>query len=68
MDLITLPNRCNLWWRNNGAGGRTYYTDENGIDMIIWDTALTGIETLICAINQENHLRFAEAIERKKIK
>ena len=66
MDLINLPNGCALWWEDNEAGGRIYYSDENGIDMIIWDTALTSAETLLCAVNRENYLRFEESIERKR--
>lgn len=53
-----------LYWRPNEAGGRTYYSDEVGGGVEVWDTCLVDMATLIAVINQENQIRFTE--ERKR--
>lgn len=60
-----LPNGCTLYRRANEAGGRTYYSDEIGGGVWVWDTALVDSSTLIAALNHENTLLFKEAHERR---
>ena len=53
-----LPNGCTLYWRENEAGGRTYYSDEVSPFTLVWDTALICESTLLAAIVQEQKLKF----------
>jgi hypothetical protein len=53
---LDLPNGCTLRWKENEAGGRTYTSDEVGIESIVWDTALTDNSTLLAAMTQEETL------------
>ena len=57
---IDLPNGCTLYWEINKAGGRTYHTDEVGILVNVWDTAITDNSTLLAAMTQEATLQRAE--------
>ncbi len=52
--LCNLPNGCSLYVKENEAGGRTYYSDEVGGGVFVWDTALIDISTLLAAITEEN--------------
>lgn len=63
---ITMPNGYTLFWKENEVGGRTYFSDEIGGGVIVWDTALVNSETLLFAIVQENALLRREAHERGK--
>lgn len=58
--LHGLPNSCTLYWRENEAGGRTYYSDEVGGGVVVWDTALVNESTLLAAMVQEAKLVFME--------
>ena len=51
-----LPNSCTLYWKQNEAGGRTYYSDEIGGGVMVWDTALVSRSTLLAALVQEERL------------
>lgn len=54
-NSILLPNGKNtLWWEDNGVGGRRYYSDECGDGVLVWDTCLVDIDTLIKAFEIEN--------------
>ena len=50
---IPLPNGCTLYWQPNGAGGRTYTSDEIGGGTIVWDTCLCNESTLLAAMHME---------------
>ena len=57
MDYVcTLPNSCSLYVEDNEAGGRTYYSDEIGSGVLVWDTALVNKSTLLTAIEEEDKL------------
>lgn len=58
--FIDLPNGCTLYWKTNKAGGRTYTSDEVGIGVTVWDTALLDNNTLLAAMVQEASLNRAE--------
>ncbi len=55
-----LPNGCTLYWETNKAGGRTYTSDEVGIPVVVWDTAITDNSTLLAAMVQEASLQRIE--------
>lgn len=56
MDSYPLPNGYWLFWKDNEDGGRTYFSNENGLESIIWDTCLTDESTLLAAIVKEKEL------------
>jgi len=68
MNRIQLPNGCGLYWKDNGVGGRIYFSDENGIETVVWDTALVSESTLIATITQENTLSYEERAKERKSK
>ena len=53
MRLCNLPNGCSLYFKYNEAGGRTYYSDEVGGGVHIWDTSLVDMSTLLAAITED---------------
>jgi len=57
---ITLPSGKTIWWEYNGAGGRTFYSDEVGNGVVVWDTALVDKSTLECVLTWERRLREEE--------
>ena len=60
-----LPNGYSLYWKNNGVGGRTYYSDEiSGV--MVWDTTTVDKTTLLEAILQEERLERKEAMKKYK--
>ena len=64
---IPLPNGCRLYWEDNTAGGRTYYSDEIGGDVTVWDTCLVSESTLLASLVQEHKLRWEEDIEQARL-
>jgi len=62
-NRIDLPNGCSLYWEDNTVGGRTYYSDEVGGGVIVWDTALVDISTLLAAITNEMKLQKEESMK-----
>lgn len=44
-----------LYRQTNGVGGYTYWSDEIGSGVMVWDTALVGLETLQLAIKVETN-------------
>ena len=63
-----LPNGCRLYWKTNEVGGRTYFSDEIGGGVYVWDTALVGDDTLLSAITEENRMRRMEAYLKDRLK
>lgn len=63
-SLHTLPNGCSLYWEENGAGGRSYYSDEIGGGVLVWDTSLVDRGTLLAALLQEEILIAKERRQR----
>ena len=61
-----LPNGCTLHWKDNGAGGRIYYSDESGGDIFVWDSCLVAESTLLCAMTVEAGLAYREYMEKGK--
>ena len=53
---IELPNSCSLYWKDNEVGGRTYYSDEVGGGVVVWDTSSVNESTLLAALTQEKKL------------
>lgn len=51
-----LPNGFTLFWKPNEAGGRTYFSDEIGGGVVVWDTCLVDRSTLLGAIVKEEEL------------
>jgi len=51
--VTILPNGHLLYRKENGAGGHTYYSDEAGNGVIVWDTCLVEESTLLAAIQAE---------------
>lgn len=54
-----IPGGFHLFRKPNEAGGFTYYSDEIGGGVIVWDTCLVSSCTLIAAIAAEN-MRISE--------
>ena len=64
-DLGSLPNGCRLSRRKNGAGGYTYYSDEIGGGVLVWDTCLVKETTLFAAISCEHCRRYEESMRNQ---
>lgn len=50
---LVLERGTGIMWRRNRAGGRTYFSDENGLVCLAWDTALTCYPTMIELLHLE---------------
>lgn len=61
-----LPNGCTLYVRDDIVGGREYFTDENGIETLIWSTSLVSQTSVIAALNEENKIQYIEDLIRRK--
>ena len=61
---INLPNGCSLYYQDNKVGGRTYYSDEIGGGVLVWDTCLVDESTLLAAMTQEHALIKKEALRK----
>jgi hypothetical protein len=59
-DLGTLPNGAHLYRKSNTAGGHIYYSDECGVEAVVWDTCICTEATLLAAIVCEHHRRYME--------
>ena len=59
-DLGSLPNGCHLFRKPNGAGGFTYYSDEVGGGVMVWDTYLINESTLLTAIVCEHQRKYIQ--------
>ena len=61
MEIVAqLPNGCALYRKPNEAGGHTYYSDEVGGGVLVWDTSLVEFSTLLVAIAEETRRRRQE--------
>lgn len=60
-EIAKLPNGCRLYRKKNEAGGHTYFSDEVGGGVVVWDTCLVDQSTLFAAILDQAHLRRIEA-------
>lgn len=65
-EVAILGNGYCLFRQKNSAGGYTYLSDEDGAGMVVWDTALTSVETLLTAIAYHMKQEKIERIERDK--
>lgn len=55
MKEVAQDSRGNvLYVEDNAAGGRTYWSDEIGGGVIVWDTCLVSKEMLELAIKMES--------------
>lgn len=66
-DVCILPNGCILYRQLNEAGGYTYYSDEVGGGVFVWNTALVDSNTLLTAIIEDNRRLIKERHKRKKV-
>ena len=55
-----LPNGSTLAWRRNDAGGRTYTTDEVGVPVLIFDSAINDPISILAAMVKEQELSVYE--------
>lgn len=62
VDLGVLPNGYHLYRKPNKAGGYTYYSDEIGGGVMVWDTCLVQECTLLAAIVAEYQRKYLERI------
>ena len=65
-EVGLLPNGCMLFVEDNAAGGRTYYSDEIGGGVVVWDTCLVASSTLLAAIVAEDIASYKEAYNNKR--
>ncbi len=62
-DLGCLPNGCHLYRKLNSVGGYTYFSDEVGDGLMVWDTSLMDESTLLTAIVCEHHRKYFERMK-----
>lgn len=60
MKSLQMSNGYCLYWKDNEVGGRTYFSDEIGGGVFVWDTSLVYESTLKAAIAQEAKLNQKE--------
>lgn len=65
-DVCELPNGCHLFRKKNEAGGYTYYSDEVGCGVMVWDTCMVAEATLLAALVEEARREKWEKHNRKK--
>lgn len=66
--ICEMVNGYGLFVKDNEVGGRTYYSDEIGGGVVVWDTALVGEETLLTAMLEERRIQNKERVEKLKQK
>jgi hypothetical protein len=62
-----LPNGCTLYWKADGAGGRSYVTDEIGGGAPVWDTSLVDQSTLLAAMAKECEIQAQSQREARSL-
>lgn len=62
VDLGCTPNGAHLFRKPNGIGGYTYYSDEIGGGVEVWDTSLVAESTLLTAMACEHHRSYHESM------
>lgn len=65
-EVCQLPNSGHLYRQKNAAGGYTYWSDEVGGGVLVWDTCMVGEDTLLCAMTEEMRRRHWEAVARRE--
>lgn len=60
MNEVSLSNGTTVLWEENGVGGRRYYSDECGNGVLVWDTSLVNIDTLIGVFKIEYNLLLSD--------
>lgn len=60
-----LPSGYTLTIKDNEVGGRSYYSDEVGNGILVWDTALVDKKTLLAAIKLEERLNDRRATNKQ---
>jgi len=65
-DVCELPNSCHLYRKKNEVGGHTYYSDEVGGGVFVWDTCLVSENTLLAAIVEEAKFQYRECVARQR--
>lgn len=63
-EVCSLTNGYTLYRRENGCGGHTYWSDEIGGGVVVWDTCLVCQESLLIALAQETIRRDKEKREK----
>lgn len=64
-DLGCLPKGAHLFRQRNGAGGWTYYSNEIGGNVVVWDTCLVNEGTLLAAMACEHHRKYLEHMHKQ---
>lgn len=64
-EVCALVSGYRLYVKDNPAGGRTYYSDEIGGGVVVWDTALVDESTLLAAMLTEKRLQHKERNNRR---
>jgi len=66
MNECEIGNGFRLYWKDNGVGGRIFYSDEIGNGVVVWDTCCVDSITLLAALHKEHELLHLEAIQKEK--
>jgi hypothetical protein len=66
-EVSVLPNGCTLYVANNVAGGRTYFSDEIGGGVMVWDTCLVDTASILQAIVEEDRIRYRENVKKSRL-
>ena len=64
--VCELPGGFMLYVQKNGAGGRSYYSDEIGDGVLIYDTCLHGQGSILTALAVESAFADEEARARHR--
>lgn len=62
--VYTFPNGLSIYRKSNGVGGHTYFSDEIGGGVFVWDTCLVSEQTLRKVLELEAE-RWEAANERE---
>ena len=61
-----LPNGCMLYKKENEAGGYTYYSDEVGGGVFVWDTCMVDQSTLLAALVDDAKERYLSQVKKNE--
>lgn len=64
-EVGLLPNGCMLFREANGVGGFTYWSDEVGGGVFVWDTCLVSQDTLLAALTEEARRAYKERVDAR---
>jgi hypothetical protein len=56
VEICLLPRGNRLYRQSNGVGGHTYYSDEVGGGVFVWDTTLVMPSTMLAAVLEDMKL------------